>query len=215
MRLGLISGLLSVSVLTSLAASAQEPPPASAAPLPPAAPPPPGYAPAPAGYAPQPQGYVPPPSTGERTANNSIYVEGLGPGLFYSVNYDRTYEDFAGRIGFGYVSVSASGGSSNAHASVITVPITVSYLGIGSKRNMFEVGAGATVVRWGAGASSFAADENRTANASDTSVWGTVMLGYRLQPPDGGFLLRAGLSPIIGAASTVIPWPYLSLGGCF
>jgi hypothetical protein len=134
----------------------------------------------------------------------------------YSVNYDRAFSDFSGRVGFGYVSLSANSGSgSEAHASLITVPITVSYLGIGSKKHMFEIGAGATIVHIGAGASTFAADESKTANSSATEVLGAVILGYRLQPPDGGFLLRAGLSPIIGAASSVLPWPYLALGGTF
>lgn len=215
MRLGLVLRSLSVSLLVAGSSWAQTAPAPEAAPPPPPAgyPPPPGYAP---------PGYPPPADPQqpvERTANNSIYVEGLGPGLLYSVNYDRTFEDFAGRIGFGYVSLSTSsstqGGSASASASMVTVPITISYLGIGSKKHMFEVGAGATIVHLGAGVSSFAADKSKTASDSATVVLGDVILGYRLQPPDGGFLFRAGLSPIIGAANAVLPWPYVAFGGTF
>ena len=206
MRLGLVLGSLSVSLLVAVSGWAQEAPVEA---------PDPAVAPAPAAYPPPPGYGRAPGAPVERTANNSIYAEGLGPGLLYSINYDRTFDDFAGRIGFGYVSLSASSGSASAHAEMITVPITVSYLGIGSKKHMFEVGAGATILHVGAGASTFAADASETASRSATKVLGAIILGYRLQPPDGGFLLRAGLSPIIGAASAVLPWPYLALGGTF
>ena len=211
MRLGVVVGCWSISMLVALSGWAQEAP-AEAAPPPP--PPPAGYPPPP-GY--PPPGYEAPPE--ERTANNAIYGEGLGPGLLYSVNYDRTFGDFAGRLGFGYVSLSSSassnGVSASNSASLITVPITLSYIGIGSKKHMFEIGGGVTVVHLGAGATSFAADDSKTASGSANFVLGDVIVGYRLQPPGGGFLLRAGLSPIIGAANAVLPWPYLALGGCF
>src|SRR4051812_37775327 len=49
---------------------------------------------------------APPPGPAkEREAKNAVYVEGLGAGLFYSVNYERVFGDFAPRIGFSYFSV--------------------------------------------------------------------------------------------------------------
>ncbi len=158
----------------------------------------------------------------ERTANNALYAEGLGPGLFYSINYDRSFGDFAGRIGFGYVSVSAGASDSSgqvqetASASFIAVPITVSYLGIGSKRNMLELGAGATIWHVGAGGSTFEAKSSTSASESATFALPVAIVGYRYQPPNGGFLFRAGVSPLFaGSSLPVLPWPYLALGGTF
>lgn len=211
MRLGLVFVSVSVSLLAAASAWAADPA-EEGAPVPAAAP-----APPPEGYpAPPPEGYGAPPQ--ERTANNSIYIEGLGPGIFYSINYDRTFGDFAGRVGFSYISVSASATTngnttSEAHASFMTIPLTLSYIGIGSKKHIFEVGAGATIVHVGAGGSAFAVDE-KSGSASATAVLGNMIFGYRMQPPDGGFLLRAGLSPIFGGGS-FIPLPYLALGGTF
>jgi hypothetical protein len=156
----------------------------------------------------------------ERSANNAVYAEGLGPALFYSINYDRSFGDFAGRVGFGYLSVSASASSGStqetASASFFAVPVTVSYLGIGSKRNMLELGAGATIFHVGAGAGGFDTSGSASATASSTFVLPVGIVGYRLQPPGGGFLLRAGISPVFaGSSIPVLPWPYLALGGAF
>jgi hypothetical protein len=157
----------------------------------------------------------------ERSAKNSIYAEGLGAGIFYSLNYDRTFGDFSGRVGFGYVSLrtlASSDGTSTVteHASLIAVPLTVSYLGIGSKKHMFELGAGATILNVGANASAFDVNASSSSSGSTTVVFGNAILGYRLQPPDGGFLLRAGLNVILGGSELpVLPWPYLALGGTF
>jgi hypothetical protein len=156
----------------------------------------------------------------ERTANNAVYLEGLGPALFYSINYDRSFGDFAARVGFGYISVSATSSSGDtqqtASASFFAVPITVSYLGVGSKRNMLELGAGATIFHVGAGASGFDTSSSSSANGSATIVLPVGIVGYRYQPPGGGFLLRTGVSPVFaGSSIPVLPWPYLALGGAF
>jgi hypothetical protein len=148
----------------------------------------------------------------ERTANNALYVEGLGPGLFYSVDYDRAFGDIAARIGVGYVSLGVSDGQSSASASFLSIPITVSYLGIGSKKHMFEVGGGVSILHVGAGASGLYVDEKGSGSA--TTVLGTVILGYRMQPVDGGFFLRAGLSPLISKYG-FLPWPHIGLGATF
>jgi hypothetical protein len=189
-----------------------------------AAPSGPPVAPAPAA-APSAEAPAPPPSVDaeeERTANNALYAEGLGPGLIYSIDYDRTFGDFAARVGFGYLSVSVSAGSANgttqatSSASLFTIPITLSYLGIGSKRNMLELGLGATILHAGAGATTIDASSSSSSNAAATVVLPVAIVGYRYQPPHGGFLFRGGLSPIFaGSSLPVLPWPYVALGGTF
>jgi hypothetical protein len=151
----------------------------------------------------------------KRTANNAIYVEGLGAGLIYSVNYEHMFGDFAPRVGFEYLSVSATTSTGEAHTSLIGIPLSVSYLGIGSLQNMFEVGAGATILLAGEGASFIDVDESSSASGSSTLVFGTVTAGYRFQMADGGFMFRGGLNAVIGGDTPLFPWPYIGLGGAF
>ena len=194
-RLGISLFAVGLSFSLARSAAAQEPPP------PP--PPPPVARPAPPA---EPVEATPT----ERTANNALYVEGLGAGLFYSLNFDHAFGPVAGRAGIGYFAVSSSGSST----TWVSIPLTVSYLGIGGLKHMFEVGAGVSINYFG-GSVSFA---GAGASASATDVYGVIILGYRYQPPDGGFFLRAGLSPIFGGGANsafFLPWPHLGLGATF
>lgn len=154
----------------------------------------------------------------ERSAKNSLYLEGLGAGVFFSVNYDRTFGDFSARVGFapGLIS-SSSSSSSNAKGGTDSldylIPMTVSYLGIGTMTHMLELGAGATVFHVTTESSNpgvFLGSQR----SSGFSAFGDVLVGYRLQPPKGGFMLRVGIDGLIAGSSwPVAPWPYLSIGG--
>ncbi len=174
----------------------------------------PGAPPPPVGRPMAEQGSPPPGySSGneERTALNSLYVEGLGPGFFYAFNYERIVSDIAIRAGIGYLSISASSGTGDsASAYWLSIPLDINYIGIGSKKHIFELGAGATIVSVGAGASSLGVESSGSA----TLVYGHMNIGYRLQPPTGGFMLRTGISPIIGSG-VFLPWPYIALGATF
>ena len=145
-----------------------------------------------------------PSDTGPRRAENALYVELLGPGLLYSVDYDRAFGDLSARIGIGYLSGTSS--------SFVAVPLTISYLGLGSKKHMFEIGAGVAIWNFSANYSLLGANSNSSTSA--TIVAATGILGYRYQPPNGGFFLRVGLSPLI-FQSGFIPWPHLGLGATF
>jgi len=212
MRLSTFAVTVSAGLL--VASSAWADPPSSAPPVAPASPAQPAAAP---------ETPAPPPADqeDERTANNSLYLEGLGPGLLYSINYDRSIGDFSARVGFGYVALSASATSADgmsgatASASFFTVPITVSYLGIGSKKHMLELGAGATIMHVGAGGSTFDSSSSDSASAGLTTVMPVAIVGYRYQPPHGGFLFRGGISPIFAGSIAVLPLPYIALGGTF
>lgn len=163
----------------------------------------------------------------ERAAPNSIFVEGLGPGLLYSVNIERIFaEDVGLRVGFSYMSfsgtVSSSGTSLNA-ASVgwVSVPVVVSWLGLRSGNNALELGAGGIYTH----AAGSATGGGITATGAGDVLWGTALVGYRRQPPGGGFMFRVGLSALAGRGLGfdakdpekvgVVPWPYLSLGASF
>jgi len=157
----------------------------------------------------------------DRSASNSVFLEGGGPGLAYSLNYERIFEnDFGLRVGFSYLSVSATAGSSSAAATMWTVPVLAQYLGLGSGNHALELGAGATVV----GVSGAGNSGPFAASASGTLVLGTAILGYRRQPPGGGFQFRIGVEALIGKGLAlsesdrnpdkvgVLPWAYMSLG---
>jgi hypothetical protein len=155
---------------------------------------------------------VPSAAQQERTAFNNIFVEGLGPGLWYSFNYERIISDIGIRAGLGYISLSSGTTATGESVSAywLSVPVDVNYIGIGSKKHIFEVGGGVTFLAVGAGASGLGVNESGSA----TLFFAHANLGYRLQPPGGGFMLRTGISPIIGKG-VFLPWPYISLGAAF
>ena len=158
-----------------------------------------------------------------RDANNSIFIEGGGPGLLYSVNYERIVEDVVGlRAGISYQSFSASassgGSTASASATFVTVPVIATYLGMTSGNHTLEVGAGGTMVF----ASGSASGTGIAASGSGMLPLGTAIIGYRRQPMDGGFQFRIGLEALFGKGLSlsnpdpnsfgVLPWMYMSLG---
>jgi len=167
------------------------------------------------------------PPEAPRPAPNSIYVEGLGAGLAYSLNYERlVIDDVAVRGGFSYLSMGASasvnGQTSSASATWLSFPITASYIGIRSGKHALELGGGATLTHTSAAASGFGS----SASGSGMSALGTTMVGYRIHPVGGaGFHFRVGLMGLFGQGLGLsspdptkfgmLPWAYLSLGASF
>ena len=155
-----------------------------------------------------------------RDASNSLFIEGGGPGLLYSVNYELLFDDDSGiRVGFSYqpLSAAASSGGGSGKASVITVPILATYLAsFGS--SALELGGGATLIR----ADGAASGNGLAVSSAGTNVLGTAILGYRRQPLEGGIQLRIGLEALVGKGLAlsnpdpnkvgILPWMYLSIG---
>lgn len=114
---------------------------------------------------------------------NVVFIEIFGQGGLATFNYDRRFtksSDGPGfRIGAGYVNVGNFEG--------YTIPVSLNYL-IGKDSKYFEIGMGLTYGRIGL----IDAYDNEPRIAS------TMFVGFRFQPPDGGFNLRAGLSPFFG-----------------
>jgi hypothetical protein len=162
----------------------------------------------------------------ERSANNSIFVEGLGPGVLYSLNFERAFaDDFALRIGASFASlgadVSGGAGTVSASASWFTVPVIANYLGIRSGNSVLELGAGGVWLH----ASGSASSGGIMASGAGDTLLGTAVIGYRRQPLNGGFMFRIGVSALAGnglgldtkdpTKFGVVPWPYMSLGTTF
>ena len=134
-------------------------------------------------------------------APNAVYLELGGNGLLYSLNYDRLLTPrVAARVGFmglGAATDSVSGG-------VIAAPLMVSYL-FGEGNSHFETGLG---VMLAAGA----IDEvGELEDEGFSGAIGTATVGYRYQRPGGGFVFRAGVTPLFDT-SGIAPWVGISLG---
>lgn len=154
-------------------------------------------------------------SDDERSAKNAVYLELLGNGGLYSVNYERALMDrVTARIGFSYLSLGASstdstGQQTNAKLTFITAPVMANYL-VGDRNHNLELGAGALLVYAGGEVSG----SGTGASAEGVGVAGTATVGYRYQPVDGGFLFKAGFTPIFNQ-NGFAAWGGLSLGGAF
>ena len=136
---------------------------------------------------------------------NSLYLEVGGIGGLYSLNYDRLFTpNIGGRIGFSYFSFS----SDNFFFPSVTMymfPIALNYFA-GEGSSKFELGAGVTIVTGTA--------DWFGVKGSGTAIAGIINIGYRYQPPEGGFLFRIGLTPIVSSTG-VHPWGGLSIGTAF
>jgi hypothetical protein len=153
----------------------------------------------------------PTPTDSSRTAKNVLYVELLGNGILYSLNYERFItDDLSARIGFGYLSLGASSSSSSARASVLWLPLMVNYLGVGSADHKLQLGLGPVLFY----ASSAASSVGDSAKASGVALFGTATIGYRYVPHDGGFNFDIGFTPVFGSFG-FLPWIGISLGAVF
>lgn len=139
--------------------------------------------------------------------NNLVYLELGGPGIIYSVNYERRIADFNIRVG--------AGGAAFNGAGYFIAPVGFNYIGLGDEKHHLELGVTANL-----GFSGVAAVGSVPGSSAFFASFSPIV-GYRLQPRTGGFVLRAGLSPIIGATTAgvaafgFLPLPYVSFGAAF
>lgn len=124
------------------------------------------------------------------TAASAVYVELLGNGLLYSVNYDhRVTPHLSARVGF----MGLGAADETVRGGVVAAPVMLNYL-FGEGSSHFEVGVG---LMFSAGA----IDQVEPAKQeSFRGAVGTGTLGYRYQRPQGGMIFRAGLTPFFNAS---------------
>jgi hypothetical protein len=147
---------------------------------------------------------------------NDLYIELGGTSLLYSLNYERFLSpDFAVRVGFSYISVTATASNGmttdSATASWATVPIMAEYVGIRSGSHSLEVGAGLNMMYMSGHASTFSA----TSSFTGVTAIPAANIGYRYSDPNGGFVFRAGYTPLFvvtGEDKTMISWFGTSFG---
>ena len=126
----------------------------------------------------------------------SFYVEILGSAVLYSFNYDYRFARHAAvRAGF-----EAWGGSTDV---VLGFPVTISALIGGRGKGSFEIGGGPV----------FLAGTDNLQDFDGEVIFSTFV-AFRLQPPQGGFMMRAGIGPVFGGGEWLL-WPALSFGYSF
>jgi hypothetical protein len=143
--------------------------------------------------------------TGFATANASqVYAELLGPGGYFSFNYDGRFgkkeHGLGMRAGIGGV---FSGGGKSPTTFSATFPVGLNYL-FGKKSSHLELGAGLTVFT------------DPDVFDDPHSLAAHLLVGYRHVPAGRkGLAFRVFLSPYFyfdGSGSPIAPWGGLSLG---
>ena len=122
-----------------------------------------------------------------KTSSNAsqVYLEILGPGIFYSLNYDGRLGKVENGIGV-RVGVSGAGGNGGGY---FALPVQLNYL-LGNNGQYLELGAGATYVS--AGVDLF------DSNESASTVAATATIGFRKQPfGKKGITWRLAFTPFI------------------
>lgn len=145
-------------------------------------------------------------------SRNSLYVEFLGNGGLYSINYDRQFvtiaerHRFGMRIGFSFITVGVD--SLNAKYPMV-FPLTVNYM-LGRQRRL-EIGGGVSPRLY------FRSNGDVVFNIEPCAT-----LGFRLQREDNDFVFRIGFTPLFFDSDAEVaktlgfyPWFGLSLGRAF
>lgn len=133
---------------------------------------------------------------------SAVYVEFIGAGLIYSVNYDFRFKN--SNLGAG-MRIGA-GGFSDGKSTFYSFPLGFNYL-LGKKIHAFEVGVGGTFTNL-----------NTLLNSQTPNVVGNLTLAYRHQPINDGFSLRIAFMQMFGSEQKtffIIPWGGISFGYAF
>lgn len=139
---------------------------------------------------------------------NAVYIEGLGNGGLYSLNYDHRFaNDLSVRAGF---SAWWLGGTNEGFGfGLIALPLTVNYL-LGGNGEYLELGWGLVPGIFGASLTLF----GQTSTASQPFIFGTGIIGYRYQPIKSGMIFRIDFTPLF-TLKGLLPWGGISLGYAF
>ncbi len=145
-------------------------------------------------------------------AAKGAYAELGGAGIA-SLNYDmrlmKKNDGLGFRVGVGGFSVN----DGYFKTTAFFLPLELNYLIGKDEKHYFELGAGATVVSLKDRAldPSYSISNNNKFN----STFGHLYFGYRIQPKDGGFLFRAGLTPVFAKGYFIPYWAGVSFGYAF
>lgn len=158
--------------------------------------------------------------TKEELKGKQFYVEGGGPGVAFSANFDSRFQKgttlgWGYRIGLGVDWIDEShyddltGWHDDQTHSFATIPFGINYVfGKTSSNHAFEVGAGLTLL-------TRKVDRYNWDGGKEGNLLGHFTFMYRRQPVDGGFTWRIGFTPIIGTGGDLAPSGAIGLGYSF
>lgn len=135
---------------------------------------------------------------------NAAYIEIGGNVVVPSINYERRWNDlWAWRVGFTYVSSKTEG--SNENDTAFGVPLMINRISAPQSNHHFETGLGVVLIT--------GEDEgfNDEFDEDFSGAFGTLTVGYRYQKPAGGFVFRAGFTPVFDTED-ILPWAGVSFG---
>ncbi len=142
------------------------------------------------------------------TYTKLAFVELLGAGVLYSINYDmRTAKGkrngWGFRVGIEYINAivkdTVAGINTRTDVSFTAIPIVLNYL-FGNRKSFLELGVGATYFKFKGNATSISSIETykeETLKGTFGSIIGNLNIGYRHVPYRSGFMYRIAYTPLL------------------
>ncbi len=133
---------------------------------------------------------------GEKIVRNNVYLEILGNGFLYSINYERFFHpNFSLRSGvMFFTGTGESEDGQTARASLAIFPVMLNYL-INFGNHHIEIGAGPELAYVSAYSDLFG-------KKAGFGIGGTARIGYVYFPTSGGFNFRIAYTPIVSEIFT-------------
>ena len=162
----------------------------------------------------------------DKMSNTFFYAEAGGPGVLFSANMDRRFNPdsplgFGYRVGLGFgieyeegddfITIFVLDTGITPKSSYGTIPVGINYLlGKENSPNMFEIGAGTTLLTKKVSLYNWDNDIAKPGN-----FIGHVTFMFRRQPLRGGFTFKAGLMTVIGTGGDLFPSAAAGFGYAF
>ena len=135
---------------------------------------------------------------------HAAYFELGGSAVLPSFNYERRLTDrWSGRLGVSFV----EGETVEDTERTFIFPLTASWMSHPQLNHHLELGGGITIATGDSQDLYEIGDDDE----KFSRVFGTAIIGYRYQKPEGGFLFRSALTPVV-ASGEVLPWLGVSFG---
>ena len=147
-------------------------------------------------------------------APNMVFLEPLGNGLLYSVNYERLFPDWnlGLRAGGSYFTYRISRAEGSGNLTLLSFPIMASYY-LGWEHHKIELGLGATILYFSAASDSTGTQFEGPVSGLGVAATGTV--GYRYFPHGRGLTFGAGFTPLLRTTKGFLAWGGADVGYVF
>ncbi len=148
--------------------------------------------------------------------DNQVFLELLGNGLLYSLNYERFLtawnQRFGVRGGASFITYKISSANGAGNLVLASVPIVASWYG-GSSAHKLQLGLGASALY--VSAATDATGQKFSGSEEGLGIAATAVVGYRYLPRDGGFTFGIGFTPLLRSGRGFLPWGGASGGVAF